>query len=485
MSTLRAIQGSDTGYAGFGMGSQIEVDELTKALEAGFQIGAGRTGGSALRVESLEASLKVLTYTSSHIKFWKKIPKSPAYSTVEEYNQLSDYGGNQNPFVQEGELPQATDTSYVRRTQLVKFLGTTREVTHQASLVHPAHGDLIALENQSGILWLLEQVERNLFQGDASLSFDGEAEQWDGMDALIDPTSVLDLEGNSLQEADMEEAANEIIENFGFPTDMYLGTRTMSDLVKTIYPRERVQLPAPMNGQIGNTIQTIATQAGVIEFQPDVFIRKTPAPPGAATSPNAPATPATIVAGAQTGTDGDFNKASPAGSVDFFYVVTAANRFGESAPTALPGSATTTVTQVEKDAGNHTPLTITNPATIGAFPPEYFRIYRTKAVSTTAAVPTVLSEFALVISVPAASQAAAGPTVVNDVNLQLPFTSTAYLGELTPSVLTFRQLMPMMKMDLAVLSPAYRWMILLYGTPILFAPKKWIRLINIGQLETR
>jgi hypothetical protein len=43
----------------------------------------------------------------------------------------------------------------------------------------------------------------------------------------------------------------------------------------------------------------------------------------------------------------------------------------------------------------------------------------------------------------------------------------------------------MMKMDLAVLSPAYRWMILLYGTPILFAPKKWIRMINIGRLEVR
>ncbi len=485
MSDLSAFQGAANGYAGFGRGSEQEVENLSKALEAGYQIGAGRTGGSALRVESLEASLKVLTYTSSHIKFWKKIPKSPAYSTVEEYNQLSDYGGKQNPFVQEGELPQASDTSYVRRTQLVKFLGTVREVTHQASLVHPAHGDLIALENQSGILWLLEQVERNLFQGDASLAADGEAEQWDGMDSLIDPTSVLDLENNPLQEADMEEAANEIIENFGFPTDMYLGTRTMSDLVKTFYPRERIQMPAPMNGQIGNTIQTIATQAGVIEFNPDVFIRQTPTPPGAATSPNAPATPASITPVTVNGsaTDGDFNKASPAGANDYYYVATAANRFGESAPLAI--GPTVEISQIQKDAGRSIDLTINNPGVIGAFPPEYFRIYRTKAQATTAAVPTDLSSFALVLSVPAASQAAAGVTVVNDVNLQLPFTSTAYLGELTPSVLTFRQLMPMMKMDLAVVSPAYRWMILLYGTPILFAPKKWIRLINIGQLETR
>src|SRR3972149_3050200 len=103
---LRSFQNS--GVSGFGLSTETDVAELNKALEAGFQIGAGKTGGSALRVESLEASLKVLTYSASHIRFWKKIPKTPAYSTVEEYNQLTDYGGQQSPFVLEGELPQAT-----------------------------------------------------------------------------------------------------------------------------------------------------------------------------------------------------------------------------------------------------------------------------------------------------------------------------------------------------------------------------------------
>lgn len=473
------------GYNGPGTATAAEVESLNKALEAGYQIGAGRTGGSALRVESLEASLKVLTFTSSHIKLWKKIPKSPAYSTVEEYNQLTEYGGSSTPWVQEGELPQASDSSYVRRTQLVKFLGTVREVTHQASLVHPAHGDLVALENQNGILYLLEQVENFLFSGDSSLAFDGEAEQWDGLDSLIDSTSVLDLEGNPIQEADIEEASNTIIENYGFPTDLFLGVRTMSDLVKTFYPRQRIQMPAPVNGKVGMTVGSIATQGGDIEFNPDVFIRRTPTAPSAATSANAPATPASIAAAVDTGaSNGDFTKGAAAGDNEYGYVVTAANRFGESAPTAVPG-ALTAITAAQKAAGNTLELTITNPGTIGAFPPEYFKIYRTRSQASGASVPSSLSDYALVMKVPAASQTAAGTTVVSDVNLTLPFTSTAYLGEMSPSVLTFRQLMPMMKMDLAVLSPAYRWMVLLYGTPIMFAPRKWIRLINVGQLETR
>ena len=65
----------NNGYNGPGTATTAEIQELAKALEAGYQVGAGKTGGSALRVESLEASLKVLTFTSSHIKLWKKIPK--------------------------------------------------------------------------------------------------------------------------------------------------------------------------------------------------------------------------------------------------------------------------------------------------------------------------------------------------------------------------------------------------------------------------
>jgi hypothetical protein len=468
------------GLNGFGTAPATDVQELAKALEAGYQV-VNQTGGSALRVESLEASLKVVTYTNHHIKFWKKIPKSPAYSTVEEYNQLTAYGPTQFAFTQEGELPTATDTSYARRTQLVKFLGTTREVTHPATLVHPAHGDVIALENQNGILWLLERVETALFQGDSSLAFDSEAEQWDGLDALVDATSFLDLQGQPLQEADVESGTNTIIENFGYPTDLFLGTRQLSDLVKTMYPRERIQLPAPVNGQIGQAINTMATQAGVIEFNPDIFLRALPTPPTAATHANAPATPQQMTGGNTASGTGDFTKGAPAtGNTEYAYVCTACNRFGESAHSPVM-AATLQLTAAERTAGDHIDINLINAAVVGAFPTEYFRVYRT-VVQTAATVPTAATSYSLVMQVPCGDQGAGATTAVDDLNFLLPFTSIAYLGELTPNVLTFRQLAPMMRLDLAVLAPAYRWMILLYGTPILFAPLKWLRMINIGTL---
>jgi hypothetical protein len=479
MSNVTRSQYGGQPINGFGVDSSQNVQELTKALEAGYQL-TGQTGGSSLRVESLEGSLKAVTYNAHHIKFWKKIPKSPAYSTVEEYNQLIDYGSDAFGFVGEGELPPTQDSTYARRTALVKYVGTTREVTHPMTVVHPAHGDVIALENQNGILWMLQKIERALFQGDSSLAFDGEAEQWDGLDAMIDPTQFIDLEGEPLQEADVEEGANQLVEAFAYPTDLFHGTRVGSDLVKTFYPRERVQLPAPQNGMVGMSVNSVMTQAGVMELNPDVFLQPLPAPPAAATSPSAPAAPASAVLAVDAGaTDGDFNKAAPTGTNAYSYAVTAANRFGESAPVLVAG--TQDILQAEKDLGNAISVTITNPGALGAFPPEYFRIYRSSALTAGAAVPA-LSAHSLVLQIPVASQAPAGVTAVNDVNFLLPFTEIAYMGELTPSVLTFRQLLPMMRLDLAVLAPAYRWMILLYGTPVLFAPKKWLRFINVGRL---
>ena len=466
-------------YNGFGNGGRSEVGELQKALEAGYAV-SSQTGGSALRVESLEGSLKVTTYNAHHIKFWKKIPKSPAFSTVEEYNQVSAYGGSGFAFLREAELAPTTDSTYTRQTALVKYIGTVREVSHVMSVVHPAHGDVIAQENQNGILWLLNQIEGALFHGDSDLAFDGEAEQWDGLDAQIDSTSYLDLEGQPLQEADIEEAANTLVENYAYPTDLLLGNRVASDLVKTFYPKERVTLPAPQNGMVGMSVNSVMTQAGVMELGPNVFLTRAATPPSAATSSNAPNTPASVTAAADTGvTTGDFTKAAPTGNPYYGYAVTAANRFGESAPVYIATNAQ--MTDANAAASRAMDVTITNAASIGAFPPEYFRVYRTEPQTTSTATSTA-ANYSLIAQVPAGSQTAGATTVYEDTNLMLPFTHTAYMGQLTPEVLTFRQLLPMMKLDLAVLSPAYRWAIMLYGTPILFANKKFLRIINIGQL---
>jgi hypothetical protein len=452
------------GFNGFGMAPQQDVEELNKALSAGYQ--SPRTdGGNALRVESLEATLRVLTYNQAHIKMWRDIPKLPAYSTSEEYTLQRSYGGESGAFTMEGELPQVQDSNYERRVALVKFLGTQGEVTHPMTLVKPAHGNVIALETQNKAIWLMERLERSLFAGRASLipqSFDGIDEQVQ-TDPIAQAANVIDLRGGVITEDRMEEATNIVVESYGVSTDFYGAPRTLSDAVKQFYPKERYNQPYPANGRVGMAINSILTQAGEINLKTVVFLRSgknngVKKAPSAATAVRAPGAP-TVVAAAVSTAAGSLFAADDIGT--FQYKVSAMNRFGESAAAQESGGVAVAA------AGDGNDLTIT-PNGAGE-PATAFRIYRSR-VGGVAGTEEIIDE------VP---NSGAATTVYRDINRYLPGTSRAYLAQMNTQALSFRQLAPMLKIPLATMAASIRWMQLLYGTPIVYAPQKFVIFINV------
>jgi len=456
---------------GFGIGSINDVIELNKALNTGGYSQAGgvdaRTGGAPLIVESLENSLKVLTFQDQHVKFWKKIYKQPAYSTVEEYNQLISYGSEGGGFVPEGALPDVEDSVYKRKASFVKFLGTTRSVTHPMTLVRTAHGDVIARENQNGILWIMKKVENALFWGNSSLAaLEQEGYQFDGLDRLIDNKNVIDLAGKDLEDKHINYGAQMILENYGTPTDLFLPFETLAKFSEMFFPKERVIMPTQGAGyRAGLVVNKFQTHGGEVEFMPDLFIQKTKVLPEQATggvnSPTAPAKIEGVVN--SSATTGQWGKSG--GSGLYTYYVTAVNRHGESLPAVLNAPVAIAAEEVE----NSIDLTITNAAQVNVAP-DYFRIYRTERDGTIAYC---------IAEVPAANISNNGQTTYRDFNFKMPNTYTAFMGEFTPEVIAFKQLAPIMKMDLAVLAPAYRWMILLYGVLQLYAPRKWMKFVNI------
>ena len=455
---------------GFGIASAAEVSELNKALNTGAYAQAtgvaNQINGAALQVESLENSLKVLTYSDQHVKLWKKIAKTPAYSTVEEYNQLLSYGHQWSAFLPEGTLPETDDSEYKRQASFVKFLGTTREVTHPMTLVRSAHGDVVARENQNGILWLMKQLEHGLFWGDRTLAAPGkEGVQFDGLNRLIDEENVVNIKGQDLKDTDINTGAQMLIENFATPTDLFLPFETLAEFSNTFFPKERVIMPTQGAGyQAGLVINKFQTHAGAVEFNPDLFLQKTKPLNDAGTGgTNAPTAPSSAVCTVNTSiVNADFGSS---GSGSYRYSVTACNRFGESVPVA--GDAVITMTEAGYERG--VKIEITN-ATTMVVAPEYFCIYRTEKDGT---------QKYCIAKVPAESITPGGVTTFIDKNTTMPNTYTAFMGELTPEVITFKQLAPIMKMDLAQLGPVYRWMILIYGVPVLYAPRKWMKFTNI------
>lgn len=445
------------GHEGFGIASPQDLLNLNKALEAGYATSPEtQVGGGALRVESLESSLKVLTYTDQHVKFWKRIPKKNAYSTVEEYNQLISYGSDTGGFYGEGELPDADDSNYQRRAAFVKFVGTTRSVTHPMTLVTPAHGDVIALENKNGIMKILKTLEWGLFWGDSKLGKGGtEYVEFDGLFNQIDPENTIDLKGEHLTEQHLNWGAQMIVENYGFPTDLFLPYEVLGQFQNEFLPKERIVLPSQNGMTAGAAIEQFNTHAGTIRLEPDIFLRKTEPLKQSATHPQAPAAPTTINAEEATEA-GDFIKSGGAGT--YTYYVTAANRHGESAPSPAAAFA-----MVDASKG----VKITANVASSQHPVEYYNVYRTEKDGSKA----------YRIARVAAKQDGSLEWV--DTNYIMPNTYTAFMGEMDENVIAFKKLSDLMKMDLAILAPAYRWMILLYGVPILYAPRKFMKFINI------
>lgn len=466
---------------GFGIGDLQDVAAINKAVdslynagtETGLAAGAafgssnyGATGAQALRVESLDSSLKVITFTDKHINFWKDIPKSPAYSTVEEYNQLTSYGTQTGGFTAEGELPYQTNSDYARKAALVKFIGTTRSVSHPLTLVRTMVPDVIAQENSNGIMWMLRQIENALFWGRDKGAAGAEYVEWAGMDKMIaDGGNTYNLEDVSFSTNPFTTIVNDlaqtVVDNFGFPTDIYIPFPVLAKINEEFAgtAAQRVILPtASGNTQVNINIDGLMTQAGRINLKPTFFLQKTRVMPTAINVIKSDALPigtaAVTTSAAGTPTTG---YTVPAGT--WRGGVTFSNKYGESTSVVDTNTRTTSGSNTLRFALANVPADA-----------QFVNLFITQLDD-----PTGTKYWVQTIAL---SAVGASDTVDWD-GIRKPNTSTAFIGQMTPDVLTFRQLAPLVKMDLATIAPAYKWMILLYGVPVIFAPLKWTRVINI------
>jgi len=457
------------GIDGFGSASSEEVSELNKALLVGQDINAPAAApgeGFPLRVESLESTLKVTTYKLEEIRFWKNIPKMAAYNTVEEVNVLSSYGVNPDAaWIDEGNLPESDDSTYERQYAVVKYLGTTRSVSHVATMVRPAHGNIIAQETVNGTTHLIRVLEEALFYGDSSLS----PLQFDGYQKLItdnaDADHVVDLRGASLTEDRLIDACTTVRESYGTSTHLYLNPRTQSELTKTFFPKERHNTLNDKTGIIGLGINGFQGPTGVVRFEPDVFLTgntkgyNAAAIGAAATRPGSPSITTPLAA---AGTAAPLFTADDAG--DYFYTVVACNRYGKSAPIECnAGAAALAVAATETVTVGVTPSSATT---------AWYELYRTEkngANGTDKLIQRIVNS------------AGAGAQVLTDINASLPNTTEAFLLQQNLESLSFKQLAPMIKIPLATIDTSIRWAQVLYGVPTIYAPNKNLLFVNVGQ----
>lgn len=470
-----------------------DAQDLLKAMQAGQITGRDTTNqaltAEPLKLESLESTLRVLDFRLQDIKLLNDVPKMVATNTVEEFLQLKSYGTQRGGFYNEGELSDVEDSVYVRRSELIKYVQVTGEVTVQAQIVK-SFIDVQKKEVENKTMWIQRAVNTALTKGDSNIipqEFNGYYKQhqnigsggdylYANLNDYYNSEVVVDLRGKSLTQFDVEKGAVTLDSNFANVSDLYAPTSVVSALMQDYFGDQRIVMPTTgFNGIIGTNPTGIATSVNPnVKLKTDKFMKTNPARliATAATSakaPNAPTASGTVPALAAD-TNAKF-VAGEAGTV--YYGVTALNRYGESALTLLDA------TPITVTVGSAIDVQFT--ATAGVYAATGYRIYRTKVTAAgTATNEKFYPLFDVSTSELAAGYDGAAATKVRDRGRIMPGMETAFLVEMAEEILSFKQLAPVSKLDLAIVSMSRRFIVFNFCTPQLYAPKKLLKFINVS-----
>ena len=465
------LQGLDQGLV-----TQAEVESLNKAITAGYG-GAGKptdlTYGGVLQAESLESTLKSVTYDAKNLKLWPAISIDKAYNLFEQYNRLISYGSDSAPYIGEGGAPIEEDSTYVRDGQKIVFFGTRRKVSHQMTIVKTTVGDIVAQQAKEGTMQLLKNIERELYWGHAHFlnRLDGSN---DGMDSAIPANSIAmagilkqlkkgdtdvlmrsgdfegygdaksviqDLAGNIISQDDVEQLAVIALENFGSPSQLHIEPAALSAFVKQFYPQFR-SMPGLSNQTVGYDVNKMVTTAGTVDFKPNLFLRPRAGARGLAVSALAPALGAFSVTGSSVGSGSPFVTAT------YQVKITLVNDAGESIPFQEANGVAMT-------AGQNVQLAVTNmPAGV-----KYMKVYMSAAGGAVGSEKFV------------GNFANAGNVNYIVSGKKQPGLGEAFLLDLSAECMKFKQLAPLSKINFAIVTTALEFAIVMYGALFVYTPR--------------
>lgn len=471
--------------------------EILKAMVAGDQTGRELnntlTGFQSLKPESLDPVLKTLEYTMKQIVLWNMIPKKSVYNTVHEFNQQVKYSTANSHFMAEGDRPENGDSQYRRKSVLTKYMGLGGKLTLQAELVKHMDGkDPYTREVESKLLALIKDIDMALSEADSSktpTAFDGffrnhmlgineiysssvgTAEQV--LDNYWKDPAIIDARGKTLREEQVQNATHAIVnDRYGEATTIITNPVVLKDFNTRQLAKQRILLGTGANVGMtaGQQTNQIASQFGMLDLKSDVFFdrRQSIAYNRAATSAKAPSAPTTPTIAVATDAKTKFGSAY-AGT--YYYVVTAKNQYGESAPLAINTSgqvvaATESVDLTWADGG-------------GSYPATSYMVYRTTkspADRTTAAYHPLFE-----VSVAELAAGFDGGTAkVRDRNRQIAGTHSAIVMDPSDLLWEYIQLMPTSKIEFALVSLAKEFAVVNFGALALYMPGKISVIRNIG-----
>lgn len=452
------LQNADSGFA---IANDVVLEDLQKALTAGYGSDSTQFGtGRALIPESLDTTLVSVLHTQDEAKLFQALKKEPVSSTVHEYNKRTEVGDDDGAWVSEGGNSEEKNQTIARKVVNMKYLQTLRKVTLQMSTAKTVE-DAMAIEQNAGTLWIIRNVERVLFDGDAAVI----EEQPDGLNKQLE-TNVIDMRGalasSQTFEDNASKATRQIRDSFGKASLLLSSTMIMEDIQKLL--RDRIRVPVNQgagSGGSGNYVFDIyPTKFGKPKLEDDVFIKEgsTPVTSTLATKPDQ----VSIALVRQAVTGSRVSQFITADAGDYYYQVVAVTKFGDAL-------ASTAVQVTSVVAGDEVEITVTDGSVVGTG----FKVYRSKKDAANGDD----CRFMFQVAYTGAGQ------IIYDVNADLPGTSSAYIFTLDElyNAIEWNQFLPLMKFQLYPTNAAvYPFLMLLFGALNVKKEEQMARIKNIA-----
>lgn len=483
----------------------MSSEEILKAMEAGLLTGMQYNdqlnNGGGLKPESLDSVLKNLENRLDQLVFWNELGRQRIENTVHQYNQLYKYGQEVGIFNQEGETPTETDSIYRRKSVIVKFTGVTGQVTHPGMIVKTVVGSLYTKEVENKTILLQTLLDKKVVTADSGKV----AEEFDGiwaqhimginditggmsgktteqvLDAYFGDVAVINANGGVLTDALVEDAAQAVVNDRNGVIDRIVSSPVVfNNYVKQFHESKRVVVGMAggvVGATMGQSVNDITTQFGKVNIRADKFFDwNQPIKLGRAKTsdkaPNAPTADASTPIAVATDAKGQFGSAHAG---NYFYAVTAKNRYGESEPVLINANAQAvgaTQSVTLKFAG----------AVSSAYPETCYVIYRTEANPADKNTADFFPIFEVSTTELAAGWDGASAGTVHDRNRWIAGTKSALVYFNGSEMVEYLELGGTMKLDYAIVGPRRSFSVLNYGSPVEYQPGKMARIINIGKI---
>lgn len=446
-------------------------EHALKAFQTGYGVSPDtQVDAGALRREALDSEITTLTYDRKDLTLWKDLVQTsrPAESTVQKYVVFDSYGDvGSSRFTPEIGLAPENDPALRQKTVSMKFVSDTRRLSI-ASQVVTNIADPERVELNAGIVTVAKSIEWASFYGDASLAPEGEeGYEFDGLATLIPERNVMDLRGRDLEERDLNQAATIIGTGYGQPTDAYMPIGVQASFNNNLLDRQR-QLVRDNNGNVatGYAVTQFFSARGLINLHGstvmdlDNILDENYVPRNGLAPQQAKVT-ATV----KTGQKGEFSDVDLA--THSYKVVV-----NSSGSKSLPSEEVTAVV-ANKDDGVELKIQMTS-------------LYQNRPVSVSVyrKANDGVRQYYLLERISVAEADEDNIITFVDKNQTIPGTADVFVGELHPDVIHLFELLPMMRLDLAQVTSAKQFAVLWYGALALRAPKRWVRIKNVGYLAS-